>query len=422
MKQITRNVTVLILLSYLLSLASCSGDEPVVEVKPSKAGLVKIEVASLPAKTTYTLGESLSLNGLVVEGLYSDNSKAKVTVTEENIKGFSSDKSAEELLLTITVEKLTATFPVKVLPLKIEKGVLTYVEPAVTTLILPDYVKSIGEYVFRSSNISEVTLNEGLISIGEQAFAWSRIAKINFPASLTKIDAAAFYGCEKLTVLDLSKTSLSKITHETFVQNTGLETVKLPATVREIEFQAFLDATSLKELILPEGLLKIGNEAFRESGLVNLKLPNSICYMDQRAFYLSGELQTVETFGSAPAADPGIGVCKMESSTFERCPNLTHFEIPQGVQIIGQNTIAGSPRLDVITLPATVKEIAFNAFANTGLKTVNVEGIVPAIAGTISGAWQAFPYNIVSIKVPAGSAAAYKAALGWKDYANAITE
>ena len=422
MKQITRNVTVLILLSYLLSLASCSGDEPVVEVKPSKAGLVKIEVASLPAKTTYTLGESLSLNGLVVEGLYSDNSKAKVTVTEENIKGFSSDKSAEELLLTITVEKLTATFPVEVLPLKIEKGVLTYVEPAVTTLILPDYVKSIGEYVFRSSNISEVTLNEGLISIGEQAFAWSRIAKINFPASLTKIDAAAFYGCEKLTVLDLSKTSLSKITHETFVQNTGLETIKLPATVREIEFQAFLDATSLKELILPEGLLKIGNEAFRESGLVNLKLPNSICYMDQRAFYLSGELQTVETFGSAPAADPGIGVCKMESSTFERCPNLTHFEIPQGVQIIGQNTIAGSPRLDVITLPATVKEIAFNAFANTGLKTVNVEGIVPAIVGTISGAWQAFPYNIVSIKVPAGSAAAYKAALGWKDYANAITE
>lgn len=422
MKQITRNVTVLILLSYLLSLASCSGDEPVVEVKPSKAGLVKIEIASLPAKTTYTLGESLSLNGLVVEGLYSDNSKAKVTVTEENIKGFSSDKSAEELLLTITVEKLTATFPVKVLPLKIEKGVLTYVEPAVTTLILPDYVKSIGEYVFRSSNISEVTLNEGLISIGEQAFAWSRIAKINFPASLTKIDAAAFYGCEKITVLDLSKTSLSKITHETFVQNTGLETVKLPATVREIEFQAFLDATSLKELILPEGLLKIGNEAFRESGLVNLKLPNSICYMDQRAFYLSGELQTVETFGSAPAADPGIGICKMESSTFERCPNLTHFEIPQGVQIIGQNTIAGSPRLDVITLPATVKEIAFNAFANTGLKTVNVEGIVPAIAGTISGAWQAFPYNIVSIKVPAGSAAAYKAALGWKDYANAITE
>lgn len=422
MKQKTIKATVLILLSLVFSLTSCSGDEPLTEVKPSKAGLVKIEIASLPAKTTYTLGETLSLDGLVVEGIYNDNSKAKLSVAEENIKGFSSEKSAEELTLTLEIEKFTATFAVKVLPVKVEKGILTYVERGITTLVLPDHVKAIQQNVFRSSGITEITLNEGLNSIGEHAFAWSKIAKINFPSSLTTIEAAAFYGCEELTELDLSRTALRKIAHETFALNSGVKIVKLPASVNEIEYQAFLDATSLKEINLPEGLHKIGNEAFRESGLVNLKLPNSVCFIDQRAFYLSRSLERVETFGNViPCEDKDIRR-KMESSTFERCPDLNHFEIPAGVEIVGWNTVSGSTLLKSLVIPATVKEIEYSAFWNTTLKNIIIEGTVPPVAGTISGAWQAFPYDVESVKVPAGTAAVYKTAAGWNSYDDKIIE
>ena len=422
MKSNSIKFTVITLLSTLLFLCACSKEDRPVEVKPSKAELIKIMITSQPAQTTYSLGEALSLTGLVVEGIYKDNSKERLTVTDADIKGFSSDKPVEEQTVTVEINKLTATFTVKILPVKIVEGVLTFVEPDVTSLVLPKNVTKINKNLFRSRKITEITLNEGLTDIGEQAFAWSAITKINFPKSLKNIETAAFYGCENLKELDLRKTSMTKIIHETFALNTNLVSVKLPAFVNEIEYQAFLNATSLKELELPEGLLKIGNEAFRGNGLVNLKLPNSICYMDQRAFYQSGELLTVETFGNVPAENNGIESYKMESSTFERCPKLIHFEIPKGVQIIGQNTISGSPDLQTMSIPNTVKAINFNAFANSGLKTVTIEGTVPAIANTISGAWQAFPYNIQSIRVPAGTVDAYKAAEGWKSYANKIIE
>lgn len=422
MKSNSIKFTVLTLLSTLLFLCACSKEDRPVEVKPSKAELIKIMITSQPAQTTYSLGETLSLTGLVVEGIYKDNSKERLTVTDADIKGFSSEKPVEEQTITVEINKLTATFIVKILPVKIVEGVLTFVEPDVTSLVLPKNVTKISKNLFRSGKITEITLNEGLTDIGEQAFAWSAITKINFPKSLKNIETAAFYGCKNLKELDLRKTSMTKIIHETFALNANLVSVKLPAFVNEIEYQAFLNATSLKELELPEGLLKIGNEAFRGNGLVNLKLPNSICYMDQRAFYQSGELLTVQTFGNAPAENNGVELCKMESSTFEHCPKLQHFEIPKGVQIIGWNTLTKSPDLLSIVIPATVKEIDFNAFGNASLKTVSVEGTTPALAKTISGAWQAFPYSIESIKVPAGTVDTYKAAEGWKSYANKIIE
>lgn len=421
MKFRTINFTVLTTLLVLITFSSCSKDDSLEKIDPNLSELVKITVTSLPDKTTYSLGESLSLKGLVVEGINSDNSKQQLNITEANISGFSSEKSLDDLILTVTVNKLTTTFSVKILPIKVENGVLTRVEANITSLVLPDFVTSIASNAFRQSEITHITLNEGLTSIGEHAFAWSKITEINFPKSLATIDEAAFYGCDHLKEIDLSQTSLTKIVHETFALNKNVVVVKLPQSVKEIEYQAFLDATSLKELYLPDGLLKMGNEAFRESGLVTLRLPNSLCAMDQRVFYLSGELERVETFG-AVNVNTSIDDRSLDASTFGHCPKLIHFEIPRGVEIIGQNTVAGSPSLESIVIPSTVKQINFNAFANTGLKVVTVEGTTPAIANTISGAWQAFPYTVQTIKVPAGSVETYKAAHGWNSFAKQIVE
>lgn len=421
MKFRTIKFTVLTTLLVLITFSSCSKDDSLEKIDPNLSELVKIIVTSLPDKTTYSLGESLSLKGLVVEGINSDNSKQQLNITEANISGFSSEKSLDDLILTVTVNKLTTTFSVKILPIKVENGVLTRVEANITSLVLPDFVTSIASNAFRQSEITHITLNEGLTSIGEQAFAWSKITEINFPKSLATIDEAAFYGCDHLKEIDLSQTSLTKIVHETFALNKNVVVVKLPQSVKEIEYQAFLDATSLKELYLPDGLLKMGNEAFRESGLVTLRLPNSLCAMDQRVFYLSGELERVETFG-AVNVNTSIDDRSLDASTFGHCPKLIHFEIPRGVEIIGQNTVAGSPSLESIVIPSTVKQINFNAFANTGLKVVTVEGTTPAIANTISGAWQAFPYTVQTIKVPAGSVETYKAAHGWNSFAKQIVE
>lgn len=410
-----------------ITLFSCSKETPVedkVTTTPTPVptkDLVGISIKSLPLKTVYALDEKLDLNGLTIEGKYTDNTKAEITVKPEDVSGFKSDKAADELVLTVTIGKFTLTFPVKVLPIKIEDGVLTQVVGPVTEIALPSYVKAIGEKAFIGSPIRKITLNEGLTSIGEEAFGWSEIEEINFPKTLTNIGVAAFYSCKNLKVIDLSNTSMKKIVHESF-SYCGTAELKLPVGLKEIEYQAFIDSKDLKTLTLPEGLLILGNEAFRETGIVTLRMPNSVCSMDQRVFYHASDLEVVETYGTNDINNTEVEFCRMEASVFGGCRNLRAFAIPRGVKIIGQNTLSESPNLTTMVLPSTVEQINFNAFGNSSLKSVVIEGTVPAKANMISTAWYGFPNKIESIKVPAGTAASYKAAPGWSGFAKVITE
>lgn len=75
---------------------------------PSK--LTSISVKTPPTKTTYSIGENLELDGLVVEGAYEGGTKRNLTITTANISGFDSSSAAANQIVTITVGKLTTTF------------------------------------------------------------------------------------------------------------------------------------------------------------------------------------------------------------------------------------------------------------------------------------------------------------------------
>lgn len=404
------------------TISSCSKKEEIDEIGKEvvDANLKGIELKKQPDQLVYFIGQPLNLTGIEVYGVYSDNTKKQIKITHENISGFSSEVPADNITVEVTVESFKVTFNVKVLPLNVTDGVLTGIVGDISELKLPDGIKSIGKGAFRGRKVTKIILNEGLTHIGEEAFGWSEITEISFPSSLTIIEPYAFYSCTNLKAIDLSRTSLRLIDHETFSYCVAVEELKLPDGLTEIGYQAFIHSESLKEVKLPEGVLKIGNEAFRGTGLMKLMLPNSVGFMDQRAFYQASNLEIVETYG---AALPGAEIEQriMRSSTFEGCDNLKVFSIPQGVRIIGQNTLSKAPALSSMVLPATVEQIDFNAFANSSLKSVIVEGLIPAKAGTISGVWYGFPNKIEEIKVPQQAVDAYKAASGWNEFARVIT-
>ena len=60
------------------------------------------------------------------------------------------------------------------------------------------------------------------------------------------------------------------------LSNVAAETIVLPASLEEISSQSLLHTDNLRSIALPESLKKIGIEAFRESGLREVTLPNSI--------------------------------------------------------------------------------------------------------------------------------------------------
>lgn len=115
-----------------------------------------------------------------------------------------------------------------------------------------------------------------------------------------------------------------------------------------------------------------------------------------------------------PASVTSIG-----NYAFYGCTSLASIDIPAGVTSIGNYAFNGCTSLASITIPAGVTSIGANAFnACSALMTMDVlRATPPSLAPTgLSGA----PATC-SIRVPAGSVGAYKAAPYWSARAAYIT-
>lgn len=406
-----------------VTLLSCSTendeykkDSPSAEnpTEPIEASLEDFSIEQLPAKTIYALGENIDLTGLSVTGKYNDGKQRPVKVTREQISGFSSSAPANKQEVTITIEGKQKSFSVQISPVRVENGVLTEALKGYNEITLPSSVKSISKAVFKDSQIKKVVLNEGLQSIGDLAFFNSTVQEIVFPTTLERFEKNIFYYCRNLKKADLSRTKLTKLPAGTFVY-AGVEEVLLPVTLKEIGAQAFLNTSQLKMLEIPENVRIIGLEAFRESGITTVKLPNSVTTIEQRAFYYCPELTEVTTYGTALNDAPDAMI---HSYGLEGCLKLVRFEIPKSIRILGQGLLGGNRKVIQLTIPANVTQINFSAFNNTGIKEVKVEGMTPP--QVFEKVWYGFPDDITVIRVPAESVEKYKNANGWRDFTNKI--
>lgn len=388
--------------------------EPPPTDNPTGASLESIAITQLPSKTIYALGESMDLEGLKVIGKYDDGVQRPIQINNNQINGFSSAAPAEKLVITINVEGKQQTFEIRISPVRIQNGSLTEIVEGYDEIIFPSHVKSIAANTFYNKKVTRVVINEGLISIGELAFFNSSVQEIVFPTTLETLEEDIFYYCENLKIVDLSQTKLTVLPASSFCLS-GIEEITLPSTLKEIGTQAFLGTSKLKKVNVPANVKQIGKEAFRESGIVTITLPNSITKIAGNAFYLCPELTEVKTDG--PASNDNSDSI-IEPYCFEGCPKLTIFEIPQSIRILGQGLIGGNTKVTHLTIPRNVTQINFSAFNNTNIKEVRVEATTPPHVPV--PIWYGFPDDVNVIRVPAESVERYKAAHGWKDFANKI--
>ena len=99
--------------------------------------------------------------------------------------------------------------------------------------------------------------------------------------------------------------------------------------------------------------------------------------------------------------------------------NLTNISIPNSVTSIGNLAFYSCIGLTSIEIPNSVTNIGYNAFSYCeGLTTLTVKATTPPTFGIcMLDSCSA----LTSIRVPAGSVAAYKAAGGWSDFAGIIS-
>lgn len=129
------------------------------------------------------------------------------------------------------------------------------------------------------------------------------------------------------------------------------------AQTTSVPEQQFYRCTALKSIQLPEGLLTIGNWAFRESGLTSVRIPSTVTYIGEYAFCRSS-LAILE-FGEDSA------LTSMGKETFSYCSNLTSVNLPDGLIQIPDGAFYDDKALKTVTLPSRLTSIGSSAFENT---------------------------------------------------------
>ena len=154
-----------------------------------------------------------------------------------------------------------------------------------------------------------------------------------------------------------------------------------------IESNAFAGA-KCENTVIPNTVVRIGAEAFRNAMIGVLSVPGSVKTISGSAFE---NAQGID--GEAPTLQLNDGLETIELCAFISAA-FTTIEIPATVTKIGEGCFGYSSITTVICKPTTPPTIEDNVFS--GLTDF-------------------------TIKVPAASIAAYKAADGWKDWADNIT-
>lgn len=397
------------------SLSSPEGGEAPSDTE-KKSILTAIEIAELPLQTTYFLHASaaVSLEGLVVEGIYEDGSRRQLAVSENHISGFSTDNVTEQLPITITIEGKQASFMIKVVDALVENGLLVEVfEKSGDVYQVPADVKVISRTAFSGTRFNRIILNEGVEEIQPYAFAGNEVREVVFPASLSQLGAYSFYRCKNLEQVDLSGTQIQSIPELAFAE-TAIERVNLPGTLEVINEQSFLRTCNLKQLVCPLSLKRIASEAFRESGVMEITLPNGIGKVEARAFYSCEALEKVHSYGLLEGDNKGI----MEHSVFQNCPKLFLLELPESLESIGASLFSGGVTLTSLTLGQHVKKLGFNAFGNSKVDVLTIRAQTPPVLDYYS-----LPVPISHLNIPKGALEKYRQAGGdWSKWYDKMQE
>ncbi len=187
----------------------------------------------------------------------------------------------------------------------------------ILNLVVPGSIQSIMYEAFSGcSSLTNVEFQDGVNGLDAPAFGGCvGIRSITLPASATNATHFAFSGCANLTNYSISSGSLSFSSidgvwfskdHKVLIGypqgNSGRYIV--PNGVTQIENGAFGECHRLDGVSLPETITDIQPNAFINSGIFGLTIPNGVDAIGYRTFYGCSRLERIVFWGNEPPEPP----------------------------------------------------------------------------------------------------------------------
>lgn len=259
-------------------------------------------------------------------------------------------------------------------------------------VVLRDYIQTLPEYTFYSTDISEVDMSAAaaLRTIEGYAFGGCQYLKsVVIPAGVTTIKTKAFAVCFNLATASM-------------MGNPTVETGAFPETTvlhrnLGLSYDQWLAQYSNKTLVtritIPNDdvVHAIANSATPHLGdlfpnLANVTFSPLVTYVGSEMFmgaaklqnvYLDGDAKNIypKAFGACPKLTNVIGKVKnVQTSAFANCPLLRSVEIESG-STIGAQAFKGCTGLATINLPSDLTTVGASAFDGcTSLRLVVFNG------------------------------------------------
>ena len=249
-------------------------------------------------------------------------------------------------LESLTLSKSLASFDVAVLSgctalkeLLVEKGSASFISD---NGILYNVDKTTLIFYPNGRNEKEYVVDSNVLSIKKGAFAGSVLETIVLPAGLREINEGAFENC------------------------TSLSTVAIPISVELIGDRAFANTPALKNITFVMGgteKLVIGDGAFQSSGVSTLKLPARVAIIGINAFR-AAKLSAL----SFEEAD-NHQLTEIADTAFAETL-LVSVQFPSGLVSLGNSVFLGTKELETVTFGDGLVSVGAEAFKNSAVSEV----------------------------------------------------
>lgn len=217
------------------------------------------------------------------------------------------------------------------------------------------FVTAIGDAAFKNCvNLKNIDIPRGVTTIGSSAFYGCRsLEGIVIPENVATINNSAFSGCSALK----TATFPASLTYmrDAFNQNTSLESVYISdlSAWCKLEFymprsnplyyanHLYVNGEELTDLVIPEGLTKIGDSFWGFKSLKTLVIPDGVTEIGACAFANCDNLTSVSI---------GNTVTKIDYYAFRGCKSLKEVRIPNSVTYIGEEDFKDCIELKTIII------------------------------------------------------------------------
>lgn len=199
-------------------------------------------------------------------------------------------------------------------------------------------VVKIEESAFQKIGIRSISLPSTISVIGKSAFAETQISEITLSKSITKVSDGAFAYMPNLTRVEFAnKTDDIYIGKEVFKGCSALKNVNMPDNVVSIGESCF-NESGIEAINFGSAskLNSIGENAFKSTGLKNVKLPE--------------------------------GLKSLGSGAFGNCEKLATIVIPSGLTSVGENVLYGCPLIKTVYYSGDIPKFVENNW--TGINKI----------------------------------------------------